>query len=114
MMKKSCKINIKPLSDNKIRMWLHKKTPEYRKYEKKLLELIPDELDLKNIKTSIHFTFWFSSKLSDASNPLKALCDIIWKKFEDRDDRLIYHLEVDKVIVPKGEEFIEFEIKYLD
>lgn len=95
-------------------MWVHKKTVEYRKYEKRLLELIPAELALINKKTDIHFTFWFSSKLSDASNPLKALCDIIGKKFDNWDDRLIYHLEVDKVIVPKGKEFIEFEIKYLD
>lgn len=113
-MSKSFRIDIKPLSDNKLWMWVHRKTPEYRKYESKILKMIPDDFKLEKRKTKIHFTFWFSNRRSDASNPLKALCDILWKKFEEWDDRMIYRLEVDKVITKKGEEFIHIEYEYLD
>lgn len=111
---KEITLNIKPLSDNKLWKWVHRKTYEYLKYESKILKMIPDSFKLEKRMTRLHFTFWFSNRRSDASNPLKALCDILWKKFEEWDDRMIYRLEVDKVIVPKGEEFIHIEYEYLD
>ena len=114
MDKNELKINIKPLSDNKLWMWVHRKTAEYRRYESKILKEIPDTFKLEKRKTALYFTFWFSNSRSDASNPLKALCDILWKKFDEWDDRMIYHLEVNKVIVPKWEEFIQIKSEYLD
>ena len=107
-----CKINVKPLSDNKLRLWRHQKTTEYRKYEKQILSLLPDE-ELLPKPTRIFFTFWFSTKRCDATNPLKALCDILWKKYTEWDDRYIYEANIKKVIVPKWEEFIDIQTEYI-
>lgn len=108
------RIDTKPLSDNKLWMWVHKKTAEYRRYEKEILNALGDTFKLEPKKTSIHFTFWFSNSRSDATNPLKALCDILGKKFDEWDDRMIYHVEIDKKLVKKGEEYIDINVEYLE
>lgn len=107
------KINVKPLSDNKLWMGRHVKTKDYTKYEKVILSLLPDE-ELEPKKTKIDFEFWFSNRRSDATNPLKALCDILWKKYTQRDDRFIYEARIVKKIVKKWEEYIKIVLSYLE
>ena len=53
--------------------------------------------------------FGVSSKASDGDNLIKSFQDTLCEKygFNDRD---IYRWEVEKVIVPKGKEYAEFEI----
>jgi len=59
---------------------------------------------------SISILFGFSSKKSDWDNPIKCFVDILQKKY-GFDDNQIYRGVIEKTIVPKGEEFIEFEIE---
>jgi Holliday junction resolvase RusA-like endonuclease len=104
------KINIKPLSVNQCWQGKRFKTPKYKQYEIELLLLLKSNLNIPKGRLSLLITFGLSSKLNDIDNGLKPFIDILQKKygFNDRD---IYKLEVEKVIVPKGKEFIEFEIK---
>lgn len=104
------KINIKPLSVNQCWQGKRFKTPKYKQYEFELLLLLKSNLNIPKGRLRLLITFGLSSKLNDIDNGLKPFIDILQKKygFNDRD---IYKLEVEKVIVPKGKEFIEFQIK---
>ena len=103
------KVNIKPLSINQCFQGRRFKTPKYKQYEKELMILLP-ALNVPSGLLEVVITFGLSSKLNDIDNGLKPFIDILQKKylFNDRD---IYKLIVEKKIVPKGEEFIECEIK---
>ena len=57
--------------------------------------------------------FGFSSKLSDIDNGVKTFIDVLQKKY-DFNDRRIYRLVVNKVIVKKGDEYINFKIGPLE
>ena len=61
-------------------------------------------------RLSISLRFGVSSKNADVDNPIKPFLDILQKKY-GFNDRQIYLLTVEKVDVPKGSEYIEFEIK---
>jgi len=86
------------------------KTPEYKKYEKALLHLLPNvEINFKGT-LSIEIDFGFSNSTSDIDNPLKPILDILQKKygFNDRD---VYELNVKKKLTKKKEEYILIKIK---
>lgn len=102
------KISIKPLSVNECWQGKRFKTRKYSQYQHDLLLMLkPMKIESGPLKISI--TYGFSSKLADIDNPCKPFLDILQKKygFNDRD---IYELNLKKVIVPKGKEFIEFKI----
>ena len=106
-------INIKALSVNKCWQGRRFKTPTYKAYESMLLMLLPNSFKAPPGHIKLSVVFGLSSRANDIDNGLKPFIDILQKKygFNDRD---IYKLEVEKVIVPKGKEFIEFEIKALE
>ena len=64
-------------------------------------------------RLSLSLLIGLSSKNADLDNILKPWIDILQKKF-GFNDRHIYKLNVEKVDVPKGHEFIEFDIKMLE
>lgn len=102
-------INIKPLSVNECWQGRRFKTPAYTKYEKNVMaQLVAMKLPLAPYR--IDFVVGFSNKLSDIDNFIKPILDIMQKryKFNDRD---IYELHIKKTIVPKGKEFILFDIQ---
>ena len=103
------KIQIKPLSVNKA--WKGRRFPseEYKEYTQEVL------MRLRFIevpkKTRLTLIIWsgVSSNSSDASNLIKLFEDILCKKF-GHDDRWHYSVVVHKKIVPKGKEYIAFDI----
>ena len=105
------KIKIKPLSVNQVWQGKRFKTPKYTKYERDVMFMLKP-MKMPEPPLKIEIKYGFSSKLADIDNPCKPFLDILQKKygFNDRD---IYELIQKKEIVPKGEEFIEFEIKKL-
>ena len=103
------KITIKPLSQNEAFLGRKRKSTKYREYESFLLNTLPD-LAIPNGRLSVHYTFGFSNKASDIDNPIKSFQDVLQKRYSF-DDKMIYRLIVDKIIVKKGEEFIEFVIE---
>lgn len=102
------RINIKPLSVNKVWQGKRFKTKDYKDYEKTVLMMLKP---LKNLNKpfKIDITFGFSSPLSDIDNPIKPFLDILQKKYSIN-DKDIFELNVKKELVGKNEEFIEFNI----
>lgn len=85
------------------------KTPEYKRYERDLLLILPKKIDIPDGPLSVSYEFGFSAKTSDWDNPIKPFQDILQKKY-GFDDKRIMRAEVIKSIVKKGEEYIKFNI----
>jgi len=101
-------LNIKPMSVNLAWQGKRFKTNKYKSYEKELLILLP-KLDIPDGELKVDLVFGFSSKLSDADNPVKCFVDVLQKKYGFNDNK-IYEYSIKKVDVSKGSEFIEFNI----
>lgn len=101
------RIDIKPLSVN--RAWQGKrfKTPMYKSYEAELYLRLPP-MEVPDGELAVSYTFGVNT-LSDWDNPIKPFQDILQKRY-GFDDRRIMSATVKKVVVKKGQEFIEFEI----
>lgn len=52
---------------------------KYKQYEKSCFILLP-KIKIPEGKPKVELTFGFSSKLSDADNPVKCFVDILQKK----------------------------------
>ena len=104
------RIDKKPLSANDAWRGKRMKSELYKKYEYAMMYMLPKGIDIPDGKLTLCLTFGLSNSGSDLDNPVKQFQDCLSKKYKFNDN-LIYRLEVDKVIVPKGKEFIEFEIK---
>lgn len=104
------KIDIKSLSVNDAWAGRRFKTPAYKQYIKDLGNLLPP-LKLPEPPYEIYLEWGFSSKGSDVGNPEKPTVDIIAKKY-NFNDNLIYREVIEKRIVPKGQEYIKFEITH--
>jgi len=102
------KIKIKPLSVNKVWAGRRFKTPAYESYEKEMFYLLP-KMEIPKEKLHLKITFGFSNQASDIDNCLKPFLDILQSKYKFN-DKNIYRLEVDKVIVEKEQEFIRFSL----
>lgn len=101
-------ILLKPLSVNCAFQGKRFKTPLYKKFERDLLLLLPS-YQIPDGKLSVTYQFGFSSVLSDLGNPEKLVTDILCKKYGFNDNR-IFEIRLLKEIVPKGCEYIHFEI----
>ena len=112
------RIEIKPLSVNKCWQGRRFKTPEYKDYELSVcLLLVPKEKKEKALrvpkgKLKVDYVFGLSSKNADIDNCVKPLTDIL-QSFYDFNDKQIYEMNLKKVDVPKGCEYISFSIKQL-
>lgn len=102
-------IEIKPLSVNKCWAGRRFKTPEYKKYERDLLLMLP-KIRMPEPPYSIYYEFGFSSAASDLDNPIKPLQDLLQKKY-GFDDKHIFEMTAKKVKVKEGKEYLRFEIK---
>lgn len=106
------KINIKPLSVNQCWQGKRFKTPAYKVYEKALNLMLP-KIEVPEGKLKLTLRFGFSSVASDWDNPIKPFQDILQKKY-GFNDKNIHHAVVSKELVPKGQEFIEFELTAIE
>lgn len=103
-------IDCKPLSANAMYNGRKVKSYKYRSFEKLVLALLPNDLEVPNGKLHLIITVGLSSKLSDLDNILKPFIDCLQTKY-DFNDRWIYKLTSNKTDVKKGQEFIEFELE---
>jgi Holliday junction resolvase RusA-like endonuclease len=99
---------VKPLSVNKVWQGKRYKTFEYKRYEVKLFMALPPKVVIPEM-IRIEFIFGFSSKASDLDNPVKPLLDILQKKYSFNDSH-VWEMEIQKKIVPKGEEYMKINI----
>lgn len=105
-------VKIKPLSVNQAWQGKRFKTPEYKRYEKDLLLILP-HLTVPDGELHLTLELGFSSKQADWDNPIKPFVDILQKKYGFNDSR-IYTATVTKQIVKKGSEYIRFSIKKIE
>ncbi len=105
------RIDVIPLSVNQVWQGRRFKTKKYKDYEKTVLAILP-KLKIPEGNLKLIITFGFSSKASDWDNPIKPFQDILQKKYDFNDSR-IYRAEIEKVIVKRGKEFIDFSIEKL-
>ena len=102
----------KPLSVNRAYKGRKYKTPDYTMFAEsvwyRLLQLDPAKPP-EGAKFA-HYRWGFSSKNSDTDNPTKVFQDILTKFWGFRADTDIEFIILERAIVPKGEEYIEFHI----
>ncbi len=106
------RLQIKPLSVNKCWQGKRFKTPEYKNYEKDVRSLL-GPLKIPNAPYKVFYTFGFSSASSDIDNPVKPFQDILSKEY-GFNDKLIFEMNVKRVKVKKGNEFINFKIEHYE
>jgi hypothetical protein len=104
------RINIVPLSVNRAWQGRKWKTPEYKRFERDCLLMLP-KIKVPEPPFRIEYRFGFSNKLSDLLNPEKLVTDILCKKY-GINDRDVFEMSLKKEITPKGKEYIEFEITH--
>jgi len=104
-------IHRKPLSVNACWQGKRFKTPIYKDYEKEILELLPDKYEIPEGDLQVRYEFGLNT-MADWDNPVKPLQDILQKKY-DFDDRRIMKAEVIKKVVKKGDGYFNFEIRGL-
>ena len=105
------KINTKPLSVNKAWKGKRYRSNDYKSYQEAIRLLLKNKnIQLPKPPFYIKYIFAFSNPASDIDNPIKPLQDILCEKY-NFNDRDIYKIEVEKRIVKKGDEYIEFEIE---
>ena len=102
-------IKQKPLTINQAWQGRRFKTEVYKNYETILFLLLPKELKIPKGKLTAKYLFGVSNVNCDYDNFIKAFQDILQKKYKFNDKK-IYSAIIEKVDVPKGEEFIQFHI----
>ena len=102
-------IQIKPLSVNLAYKGRKFVTQRHKDYKSIILLSLPTEKLKLTPPFKIRYHFGFSTTNADLDNPVKVLQDIICGKY-GFDDRHIWEINVKKHIVPKGKEYVEFEI----
>jgi len=103
------RLPIKPLTQN--RAWTGKRfrTKAYRKYISDVCLLLP-RFKVPVGPLYIRIIWGFSNAGSDIDNPAKLFIDCLQKKYDFNDNR-VYKLTLLKDKVPKGQEYIEFDLK---
>lgn len=103
-------ISVVPLSVNAAWQGRRFKTPKYTSYEKEMLSKLKP-ITLPDAPYELFVKVSFSNKASDIDNILKPLIDILQKKYEIN-DKDIYKLVVEKIIVQKGKEGIYLKFSH--
>lgn len=105
------KLNIKPLSLNHAYRGRRFSTPELKLY-KRAIYLMAPKLKVEAGKLKIKLEFGVSNKGVDGDNLIKCVQDSLAEKYCFNDNR-IYKWDVEKIDVPLGQEYINFEITNL-
>lgn len=107
------RVDIKPMSVNVAWAGRRFKTGAYQAFEAECFaRLKPYNVPVGG-KLQVYFRFGFSNPRQDWDGPIKPFQDILQKKY-GFDDNRVYRAIIDKVIVPKGKEYIYFEITELN
>lgn len=102
------RVHVKPLSANKAWCGRRFKSKDYISYEQEVLLRLP-KFKLPPSPFTIKLIFGFSNKAADWDNPIKLFVDLLQKKYKFN-DKLIKRGIVDKVLVKKGKEFVDWEL----
>lgn len=104
------KVYIKPISVNEAWKGQRFKTDIYKDYDLALSFLLPKSIVIPDGKLTINFEWGLSNDASDWDGPVKQTQDIIARRYQFDDKRIMRGI-AEKVIVPKGQEYISFTIE---
>lgn len=108
-------IKTKPLSANKMyyNVGRHKKKrAEYLAYQNDIRDqLMGTEWPFSTEEVSFFVHAGVSTRAADLDNLIKPLLDTYQNIFDDFNDNKVYHIELNKKIVPKGEEYIAVKVE---
>jgi Holliday junction resolvase RusA-like endonuclease len=94
---------------NEAFMGRKRKTAKYRDYEIKVPKELPD-LDLPDRgPLGLRLRAGLSNRAADLDNVIKPFLDILQSHYGFNDNR-IYYIEMTKVKIAKGEEYVSFEL----
>lgn len=109
----SNRVDIKPISVNQAWQGRKFKSPLYKAYEAECLLKLPAlKINWATEPIELSLIVGLSNMASDVDNVVKPFVDILQKKY-GFNDKYIFRLIVEKKLVTKGSEFIEFYIKKL-
>lgn len=106
-------IFVKPMSVNEVWQGKRFKTKAYDIWREQILLLLPRRVNdhfVGNNKMVLMVEFGVSSKTADLDNLLKPFIDCLQIRY-GFDDRQIYRIGATKRYVPKGSEFIRFDLE---
>lgn len=103
------RLSVKPLSVNAAYRGRRFATKELAAYKEELGWLLPRAIPVPDGPLAVRYVFGVSSTAADGDNLIKAFQDAVAERYGFNDKR-IYHWDVTKVDVPKGREFVEFEL----
>jgi Holliday junction resolvase RusA-like endonuclease len=108
------RITIRPLSLNSAYRGRRFATEELSSYKQAIGLLAPKlpQIQASTARLEVEYEFGVSSKRCDADNLVKCVNDALAEKYGYNDNQ-IYKFIVSKVDVPKGKEYIAFNIKKL-
>lgn len=102
------------LSTNKLYLGVKRRSYYYKSFRKKILKYLNDNYCNRSLSLKGNLRFemdvGFSSPLSDLSNSIKAIEDVVVEWANSFDDRQIVSIELHKYLVNKGEEFMFIKI----
>ena len=107
------RLELKPMSVNQC--WYGRKNPTeiFKQYRLDVDRLLPDEYTVPEGELFILFKWGLSNRGNDIDNSCKPFLDALQLKYGFNDNK-VYSIIMEKIIVPKGKEFIEFEIRSRD
>ena len=108
----SIEIPIPALSTNKMYSGRKRRSVYYKAFRKKVFQYLDDNVCKRvnlNGNLGLKMEVGFSSPLSDLSNAIKGIEDIM-TEYLGFNDRQIVYIEMKKVLVCKGEEYISLII----
>lgn len=103
-------VRIKPMTVNQAWQGRRFKTPKYKAWREQISFMLPPVIEVPKGRMMLVVTFGVSSKLSDMDNLLKPFIDALQDKY-GFNDRQIYVGLVAKVDVPKGQEYIKWDLQ---
>lgn len=103
-------VKIKPMTVNQAWQGRRFKTPKYKAWREQISFMLPPVIEIPKGRMMLVVTFGVSSKLSDMDNLLKPFIDALQDKY-GFNDRQIYVGLVAKVDVPKGQEYIKWDLQ---
>lgn len=106
------RLPIKPLSVNAAYRGRRFSTQEHKDYQKEVFYQLPRITVPRDGPLMLQIEVGLSNRGADLSNTIKLFEDIMQKHYGFNDNR-VYRLVMDKKIVPKGKEFISFDITSL-
>ena len=104
------RLDIKPMSVNKCWLGVKRPTDEFKAYRELVSNSLPEEYEVPDDgELAVVFIWGLSNRANDVDNSCKPFLDCLQTKY-GFDDKRVYEIYMQKVIVPKGKEYIEFGI----